>query len=288
MHTLHQEPSQFGIERTRWTLETIAETSDWLSDLSISGIWRILSRLGISRKLGREYMYSPDPDYIDKLTYIQRVLDEVQESNGSIALLYLDEVSYFRQPKVSQAYEKRGDRYQALARRSYRSDTKTRVVGALDAIDGRVIYRQGSAINTEELVKLYIMIREIYHQADRIYVAQDNWPVHFHPNVLVALEPQESVWPMYRPPDWSDEASKSAREKYGSLSLPIQILPLPTYASWTNPIEKLWRKLKQELLHMHRYADRLDELREKVKSFLDQFAFGSNDLLRYVGLLIPY
>jgi len=30
--------------------------------------------------------------------------------------------------------------------------------------------------------------------------------------------------------------------------LPIQIVQLPTYASWTNPIEKLWRKLKAEMV----------------------------------------
>jgi hypothetical protein len=51
--------------------------------------------------------------------------------------------------------------------------------------------------------------------------------------------------------------------------------------------EKLWRKLKQELLHLHRLADKLPQLREEVDHFLDQFAFGSLDLLRYVGLLVP-
>ena len=62
---------------------------------------------------------------------------------------------------------------------------------------------------------------------------------------------------------------------------------LPTYASWLNPIEKLWRKLKQELVHLHRLADKLPELRAQIDRFLDQFANGSLDLLRYVGLFVP-
>ncbi|MCB8937396.1 MAG: transposase [Ardenticatenaceae bacterium] len=67
--------------------------------------------------------------------------------------------------------------------------------------------------------------------------------------------------------------------------MPVQLLPLPTYASWLNPIEKLWRWLKQEVLHLHRFSDDWPELREVVASFLDQFATGSDALLRYVGLL---
>lgn len=62
-------------------------------------------------------------------------------------------------------------------------------------------------------------------------------------------------------------------------------LHLPTYASWTNPIEKLWRKLKQDLLHLHRLADDLAGLRAAVDVFLAQFTDGSPDLLRYAGLL---
>jgi hypothetical protein len=62
---------------------------------------------------------------------------------------------------------------------------------------------------------------------------------------------------------------------------------LPTYASWANPIEKLWRWVKQDILHLHPWADDLPELRAQVTGFLDQFRPESEDLLRYVGLLRP-
>jgi transposase len=65
-----------------------------------------------------------------------------------------------------------------------------------------------------------------------------------------------------------------------------QLSPLffPTYASWLNPIEKLWRWLKQDVLHVHNLAHNLDELRRLVAAFLDPFRLGSSALLRYVGL----
>lgn len=66
--------------------------------------------------------------------------------------------------------------------------------------------------------------------------------------------------------------------------LPLQILPLPTYASWCHPIEKLWRLLKQVVLHLHRKADDRDSLKEEIKQFLDQFRVKSAALLKYIGL----
>ena len=64
-------------------------------------------------------------------------------------------------------------------------------------------------------------------------------------------------------------------------AVPIQLIPLPTYASWCNPIEKLWRKLRQELTHLHRWGDDVARLRDEIDRFLKQFADGSPDLLRY-------
>ena len=130
-------------------------------------------------------------------------------------------------------------------------------------------------------------MRAAYRGARRLYVVQDNWPVHYHPDLLVALEPQRLLrrWPPKRPPAWPDTPSPAAARKWGHLRLPVQLVPLPTYASWTNPIEKLWRWLKADALHLHRRADHLDDLRALVRAFLDQFRDGSPALLRYVGLL---
>src|SRR5262245_2216982 len=83
---------------------------------------------------------------------------------------------------------------------------------------------------------------------------------------------------------WPTEPRAAARRKWGELHLPIQLVPLPTYASWLNPIEKLWRKLKQDVLHLHRLADDLPARKARVLAFLARFSDGSLDLLRYVGL----
>ncbi len=285
LHVVRREPKTFGIEGTRWTLAKIHEVCDWLRTTTPAGLSRLLDRLRIHWKRGRDHIHSPDPDYLAKEAEIAHFIDRRVTRAPSEVTLYLDEITYYRQPTVAMNYAAAGHQ-QPLAERSHRSNTPTRLVGALDVADGRVHFRQGSKIGIAELVAFFRQIHQAYPQAKRIRIILDNWPVHFHPDVLVALEPQESCWPRYLPKHWATEPTTAAIKRWGSLQLPIQLIPLPTYASWLNPIEKLWRKLRQDELHLHRLADRLDELRATVRRFLEQFADGSLALLHYVGLLL--
>jgi transposase len=286
LHLVRRDPHQLGYDRARWTLALLRTECDWLRVASDASLAALLARLGISYKRGREYVHSPDPDYQSKLQDVDQIVAQARTSDGRLVALYLDELTYYRQPTLAPAYEARG-RAQPLAVRSHRANTPTRLVGALNVVNGRTLYRQASRLGIAELVKFHRQIREAYPAAERLYLIEDNWPIHFHPDVLVALEAQEHPWPLYRPRHWSLEASVQAVKKWGSWQLPIQLVPLPTYASWTNPIEKLWRWLKQAVLPLHRRADHLDRLRQEVCRFLDRFADGSLDLLHYVGLPVP-
>lgn len=50
-------------------------------------------------------------------------------------------------------------------------------------------------------------------------------------------------------------------------------------------LKKLWRWLRSTVLKMHRLTEDWKELLNRVHAFLNQFADGSQDLLRYLGLL---
>jgi hypothetical protein len=193
-----------------------------------------------------------------------------------------------RSPSLAQAYalQDRGHQ-QPRACWSHSSNTLTRVVATLEHGTGRVVARRASKITIATLVQFFQDLRAAYPHAERIYVVIDNWPVHIHPDVLIALEPQETRHLRPLPPSWPRQPSAAAVKRWGKLNLPIQLVPLPTYASWCNPTHKLWRKLRQELTHLHPWAADLSRLREEIDQFLAQFATGSTDLLRYVGLGIP-
>jgi hypothetical protein len=260
----------------------IAEQWTWLRACTLAAVWRLLQRLGIHYKRARDYIHSPDPDYQAKRRWIAAHQARAQREPERWPLLYLDEFSYYRQPELAWAYEAVGHR-QPLARRSYAANTCFRAVGTLDAVTGRVLYRQRSHITTTCLSHFFAQVHAAYPQAESIAIVLDNWPVHFHPDVLGHLQPQHFPWPLHLPNNWPTEPR---RQPFAD-KLPIRLLCLPTYASWLNPIEKLWRWLKQEVIRLHRCADDWPTLVARVAAFLDRFAYGSTDLLHYVGLL-PY
>jgi len=296
-------PRACGIDRTRWTLAALRGACVGLVSLSLAGVHGILRRLGIHWKRGRAAVRSPDPNYHPKRDAIATVVAQAQAAqvpvvpvpaaqghaappaSTRIVTVYLDEVTIERQPSVSQDYQAAG-RPQPRATRSWSANAETRIIATLDHCTGQVVFQRGR-VTTAALVRFFQHQRAAYGAAERINVVLDNWPVHFHPDVLVALQTQVTRWDFPRPASWSDQPSAAAVRKWSQLQLPIQFVPLPTYASWLNPIEQLWRKLRQEVTHHHPWANDLPRLRDELERFLGQFAHGSEDLLRYVGLKVP-
>ena len=148
-----------------------------------------------------------------------------------------------------------------------------------------MIWVRQTRITVATLVRFFQQVTAAYPDAARIDVVLDNWPVHLHPDLLVALQPQTPLVPFVTPPSWPAAAHPAAEARWGDWQLPIRLVLLPTYASGLNPIEKLWRKLRQEVTHLHPWADDLPGLRAAIDAFLDQFATGAPDLLHYTGLL---
>lgn len=255
MAKLEGSPRSHGVARTRWRLADMAVLAGWLAGLSEAGRWKVLRRLGIRYKQALHFVTSPDPAYHAKRWALVHAFAEAMAHPEEVVLLFSDELTFYRRPSLAPAYHLQG-KTQPLAREVPGYNTPTRLVATLDGFTGRVLYQQARQIGKQELIRFYADIRQAYPQARRIYLAQDNRPVHLLPEVLSAAG-ANCLTPLF----------------------------FPTYASWLNPIEKLWRWLKQDVLHVHNLADNLDELRRLVANFLDAFQHSSSALLRYVGLM---
>ena len=227
----------------------------WLAGRSLSCVRNWLNKLDVVYKRGREHVHSPDENYHSKLYQIGRCLTKAHFSAGEVVMLYQDELTYYRRPSVAQSYGEKGTD-KPHAEQGHRSNTKRRISGCIDVVSGRLLAEQGSRYTRRHLLAFYRKVEAAYPEAKRIYIVQDNWPVHFHPDVIKGL----------------------AKTK-------IKLVRLPTYAPWTNPIEKVWRKLKQEIIHLHSYKDDWTGLQEAVSNWLSSYDKPSPSLLRYVGLL---
>jgi hypothetical protein len=279
---LHQRPAHFGLSQTRWTLAAIAQACTWLRVKTLPGVYQLLRRLHIHRKRGRGHLHSPDPDYLGKLRQIWLWIRAVRLDPEKQVLLFSDEFTFYRQPSLAYDYERAGHR-QPLADLGYRANLTWRIAGALNVWTGQLTYAGHAHFSLKLLVDFYQQVAQAYPLAEVIYLVVDNWPVHFHPDVRAALHDPSLSWPLHLSPKWPLQPAPVARR----LDLPIRLVPLPTYAPWNNPLEKLWRLLKQTVLHLHRFSDDWDGLKHRVHQELDQYLRPSPDLLRYVGLQDP-
>ena len=252
-----RSPISQGIERSRWWLAGIGQQIEWFKGAAMSTIWRTLKALQVVYKRGRSYLHSPDPDYATKLAYIAACVERVRTDPGRYVLLYEDELTYYRRATVSSNYVLEGSDG-PRAEQGWTRNRKGRIAAALDLSSGRVLSYQATILGRRALGRFYQQIEAAYPQAERIFLVLDNWPVHFHADLIRQLT-----------------ASR------------IELVRLPTYAPWTNPVEKLWRKLYAEILHLHPFGDHWSALQQAIQHWLAQYATGSSDLLRYVGLYPP-
>lgn len=250
---MRREPRCFGLARTRWRLADLRTVMPELAGYSLAGLSRLLRRGGIRLKRGRLRLHSPDPAYDAKLRRIARARRLAQRAPHRVRLLYADECSLHRQPSLGPVWWPVPD--EPTTPLSTGKDRTARYAGALDTQTGQVTWITRTKMTVPSICAFLTRIRQTY-PGMHLVVAWDNWLVHRHPRVLQAAQ-----------------------------DLRIHVLWLPTYAPWTNPIEKLWRWLRQTIVHAHRLAEQWDRLRDQVAAFLDQFASGSPDLLHYAGLL---
>lgn len=240
---------------TRWTLKRIRSTFDCFANFTLSGVWKALRSMKIRLRRGYPQQYSPDPNYKAKEEKIHGILQEVANSKGLAVAIFLDEFSYYHWPLPGSDWTIKGQT--PIAQRANSGEKYHRVVGALNAQTGKVAFMQAPKIGITKLKEFFIYLDSLYPNVERIFVILDNWPVHFNPKLTKVIEQLDR----------------------------IELVPLPTYAPWLNPIEKLWLWLKKDVIRNHSLAGNWASIKHSVDNFLNYFKDGSDYLLSFVGLL---
>ena len=206
--------------------------------------------LGLHASCAR--LFSPDPDYRRKVRRLPRCLREAARHPDTAVALCLDEFGSQRRPEVAPTWGLEA----AVAQRAGNTQ-QWRTIGALNALTGQVHDLGGYIVGRQQVIQFYSQLDQAYPGTDLIYVSQDHWNIHTHPDVVTALENYPRITPVW----------------------------LPTYAPWLTPIEKLWRWPRPEILKMHHWVEDWAQVKHRIHKFLGQFAHGSCQLLRSVGLV---
>lgn len=217
----------------------------------------MLRRYRLKVRTASVQQYSPDPEYTSKVAQLLTYLRQTAQAPEQTVFLFMDQMGYYRWPEPGEVWGEAAPATAPQTDRQHSKQAQWRLIGVLNALTGQVDYLDGYIVGRAKVIAMYEQIVTTYSWAERIFVAQDNWSIHKHEDVSSALAKLPTIQPVW----------------------------LPTYSPWLNPIEKLWRWLRHDILTLHRCAGDWPLLRKRVNGFLDQFATGSHALLRYTGLL---
>jgi putative transposase len=252
----YRSPQLYELPRSRWSLALLQKTIPWLAGKSLSCISQLLKRLHVSYKRGRRAVHSPDLLYDVKLARIRAAYQQMQQHPTRVVLLYLDEHLVGRYPTVARCYSSTGA--PGMQARQYAGyNSMLRIVGCLDAASGAVIAKRYGSVTVDNFLKFLQMVEKQYPEAEVIYIALDNWSVPINERVPAALQARQSK---------------------------IQLLFQPTYAPWTNPIEKVWLRFNEDVSHMHPHWAKWQPWRLRIDDWIAQVRPASQAMLQATGV----
>ncbi len=139
-----------------------------LKEYSLSGVWRVLRRHGLQLRAAQLRQHSPDPEDVAQLEHLLACLREAVAHPNEVVLLCLDEMDYYRWPAAGRTWAPAAPQPAPLADRAGPSNKQWRVIGALNALSGRVDYLDAYIIGREKVIQFYRQVVAAYPHARRI------------------------------------------------------------------------------------------------------------------------
>jgi transposase len=200
-------PRDLGLPFSFWSLSKLSDhlvATGVVASISRETVRQILRSGGISWQATKTWKASTDPDFIAKM---RRVLDLYDHPPGDGRVICADEFGPLNlQPRHGRAWRPAG--HPARLRATFTRPGGVRhMLAALDLATGKMTYRIRQRKRWTEFLGLLKALRRRWPD-QKLYVIADNFSPHKHPQVQ----------------SWA-------------ASNDVELVFLPTYASWLNWIE---------------------------------------------------
>lgn len=207
-------PADLGLAHRTWSLATLREHVIRLgvvSSISRETLRQILTGAGIRWGATKTWKASPDPTFITKMGRVLALYDH-PPADGRV--ICVDEFGPLNlQPRHGRGW--RPARHPVRIRATYTRPHGVRhMLAALDLATGKITYRIRDRKRWREFRDLLNILRARY-PGQKLYVIVDNFSPHHHPQVRA----------------WAADNN-------------VELVFLPTYASWLNWIEPEFAALR--------------------------------------------
>jgi transposase len=231
-------PTDFGFVRSRWTCATVALLLEERHDLRVSRetVRRGLHREQLVWRRPRPVIGLKDPDYAGKVQRLRQLLANLPPDETAF---FQDEVDVNTNPKIGSMWMRRGQQAEVM---TPGDNSKRYLAGSLHWRTGEVVLSEpGLRRNTDLFLNHLETLRRRFRRYRVIHVICDNAQPHH---------------------------AKRVRQYLAEHAGRVVIHYLPTRAPETNPIERVWWHLHEEITRNHRCAD-IESLLELVFKWLE-------------------
>lgn len=221
-------PTDFGFVRSRWTCATVAVLLREERGLKVSRetVRRWLRQEGLVWRRPRPVLGPKDPKRAGKLREIRHLLANLP---ADAVAVFQDEVDINTNPKIGSMWMYRGQQAEVV---TPGNNVKRYLAGSLNWRTGELILSvPGPSRNAELFLRHLDELRRRLRRYRLIHVICDNAVFH------------------------KPEGCRKVRDYLAKWGHRIVLHFLPTYAPETNPIERVWWHLHEEITRNHRCPD---------------------------------
>ncbi len=235
-----QSPRDFGFYRSRWTCATVVTLlrEDHRMNVSRETVRRWLHQEDLVWRRPRPVLGLKDPQRLQKLRKIRALLRDLPADE---AAFFEDEVDINTNPKIGSMWMRRGQQAEII---TPGTNTKRYLAGSMNWRTGEVTLSEpGMSRNADLFLAHLDDLRRRFRRYRRIHVICDNAAFH------------------------KPERCKKVQAYLAKWGHRLVLHFLPSYAPETNPIERVWWHLHDEITRNHRCRN-IDELLDLVFDWL--------------------
>ena len=234
---LNTQPIDHGLPGHGWTLKKLLR---WLAlpfGGSRNSIRAVLKRAGLSWKKCKKLLGKADP--ARRAAYLRQFVALYDAMvRGEVTVLYIDESHFHRDLDLGYTWSPIGGRVWRVTDCPSLSQ-RLNWYGAYDFTAGRCLIWEDGPCNTANTARFLGEVADwAKGQTERVVVIWDGAPWH-RTQALI---------------EWAE-------------GLGLEVMPLPSYSPDLNPIEGLWKWMREEVTQHHCHKS-LEELRQACRAFI--------------------
>jgi transposase/transposase-like protein len=239
--TLHQPPSNYGINRTTWKMADLGRImKEKGHPVGQNLIRKIIRTAGYRWRKARVVLTSNDPTFSEKLDRIQSILANLPPDE---AFFSIDEYGPFAvKAQPGRSLVARGK--QRLVPQWQKSRGSITVTAAIELSSNQITHFYSTQKNTEEMIRMMKVLVGIYEEKKRIYLSWDAASWHVSKRLTEKIEERNTsgIWPV------------------------VATAPLPARAQFLNVIESVFSGMARAVIQNSNYASV-----EEAKAAIDRY-----------------